>query len=96
VRFPSPFAEFRLVRASRELWRGVEPERRARIIESVKKGEAVADPHDAELAVALAGFWRDRTRVRSLGERAAQAEEANRGLLWVNLYGSADGTRKAA
>jgi hypothetical protein len=32
----------------------------------------------------------------ALGARAAQAEEANRGLLWVNLYGSVDGTRKAA
>lgn len=56
MRFPSPFAELRRIRASRDLWQGVEPERRARITESVRRGEAVANPDDAELAVALAGL----------------------------------------
>jgi hypothetical protein len=96
VTFPSPLAEFRRLRATRRLWVGVEPERQARITESVKRGEAVDNSDDAELAVALAGLWRDMTSLSALGARAAQAEEANRGLLWVNLYGSVDGTRKAA
>ncbi len=84
--FPSPFSELRRVLASRHLWTGVDPERRLRITESVRRGEAVSDPLDAELAVALAGIWCDKTRLRSLGERAARAQEANRQLLAQNLY----------
>jgi hypothetical protein len=95
VLFPSPFAELQRVLAARRIWPGVEPARRARIIESVKRGEAVADPGDAELAVALAGIWRDKTRLRTLGERAAAAEEANRPLLGQNLYSFARTNRAA-
>jgi hypothetical protein len=95
VTFPSPFAELQRVLATRRIWHGVDPARRARITESVKRGEAVADPRDAELAVTLAGLWRDKTRRRALGERAAAAEEANRLLLGQNLYGFTRSDRAA-
>ena len=93
--FVSPIGELRRVLATRRLWHGIEPDRKARVLHAVKRGEAVADPRDAELAVALAGLWRDRTRLRAVGERAARAEEANRQLLAYNLYAFAREKRAA-
>jgi hypothetical protein len=41
-------------------WRGVDRDRRRRIVRSVRRGEAVSDPRDATLALELIERQRDR------------------------------------
>jgi hypothetical protein len=49
------------------LWRGVDRRRRAGIVKSMRRGQAVFDPRDAELAIAYARFVQRQAGRQSSG-----------------------------
>ena len=59
------------------LWAGVDPERKKRVRRAVARGEAVADPRDAGLAVR----WSQHLRAHAILRRVARAELVHVGIL---------------